>query len=441
MKKYFIYHIAAFITLASCSNKLDVYPDTQIAPDQVTKNNLPLLVNGAKLGLTNNAMYLYYALPDIMAEDVQTLSYVGYEACNIPVTDNTLTFAYRYPYQCIANANSAINFGEKNLDDAIKPSIGEAYLLRAYAYGLLSDQFGDAAILFGTENPLSLPLREPRSKVEAQMEADYKKAIEYLPDFGGKTLVASKQAAQLLLARLYLDLGKHAEAKQLAEAVITSGKFTLEAGKFAEMFVYNTSSKEMIYAIGETSNAASTSYGLPYVYGPGTTAGPGVAGNGNTWIDSVMVKAHENGDIRKSTYLKRKAPNLLLEVYYLMKFPQEITPAYPVCRLSEAYLIAAEAAARGGITDVTQYNALRSKRGASTRQNSDFAAPQDFLNEIEQERRREFVGERMRWNDMRRFGKIKPFLSGLRQPEGHMLMPIPDRMLTLNPNIQQNKDY
>ncbi|RPE08735.1 RagB/SusD family nutrient uptake outer membrane protein [Chitinophaga lutea] len=438
MKKYFIYHIAAFIALSACSNKLDVYPDTQIAPDQVTKNNLPLLVNGAKLGLTNNAFYGYFVLPDVMSDDVQTLGLAGYEACNIPVTDNTLTFAYRYPYQCIANANSAINFGEKNLDDAIRPAVGEAYLLRAYAYMLLSDQFGDVGIMLGGENPLSLPERKPVAEVEALIIADLNKAIGYLPDFAGKTLVASKQAAQLLLARLYLNTGKHADAKQLAEAVIASGKFTLEAGKYADMFKYNTSSREMVYAIGETSTSGSNAYGLPNAYGPG---GTGQAGSGNTWIDSNMVKSYEDGDVRKTAYLKKKAPNLVNEVYYLMKFPMEITPAYPVCRYSEAYLIVAEAAARAGAVDVTAYNALRSKRGASTRLNSQFATPQDFLNEIEQERRREFTGERMRWNDMRRFGKAVPYLTGLRQPAGHVLMPVPDRMLTLNPNIRQNKDY
>ncbi len=439
MKKYFIYHIAAFIALSSCSNKLDVYPDTQIAPDQVTKNNLPLLVNGARLGLTNNSFYGYFALPDVMSDDVQTLSFAGYEACNIPVTDNTLTFAYRYPYQCITNANSAINFGEKNLEDAIKPAVGEAYLLRAYAYMLLTDQFGDVAIMLGGEDPLSLPHRKPAAEVEALIMADLNKAVTYLPDFAGKTLVASKQAAQLLLARLYLQTGKHAEAKQLAESVIASGKFTLEAAaKFSETFKYNTASKEMIYAIGETSNAGSTAYGLPSVYGPG---GTGQAGSGNTWIDSNMVKAHDAGDIRKTLYLKKKAPNLVNEVYYLMKFPMEATPAYTICRYSEALLISAEATARGGTVDVTRYNELRSKRGATTRQNSDFATPQAFLNEIEQERRREFAGERMRWNDMRRFGKAVPYLTTLRQPAGHVLMPLPDRMLTLNPNIKQNEDY
>lgn len=439
MKKYFIYHITvSLLALSACSNKLDVFPDTQIAPDQVSKNNLPLLVNGAKLGLTNNSFYGYYVLHDVMSDDVQTLSFAGFEAGNIPTTENVLTFAYRYPYQCIANANSAISFGEKNLDDAIKPAVGEAYLLRAYAYSMLTEQFGDAVIVLGGENPLTLPHREPAAKVEAQVAADLAKAIAYLPDFAGKTLVASKQAAQLLLARLYLNTGKHAEAKQLAETVISSGKFSLEAGKYVEMFKYNSSAKELIYAIGETSSNNSTAYGLPNAYGPG---GAGQAGSGNTWIDSLLVKSYENGDIRKAAYVKKKNENLGIELYYLMKFPMEATPAYPICRLSEAYLISAEATARGGVVDVTQYNALRSKRGATTRQNGDFASPQAFLDEIEQERRREFTGERMRWNDMRRFGKAVPFLASLQQPAGHVLMPVPDRMLTLNPNIQQNQDY
>lgn len=439
MKKLFIFHITAIIALSACSNKLDVAPDTMIAPEQVTKNNLPLLVNGARLGLTQNGFYQYYALHDIMADDVQTLNFAGFEAGNVTPLESVLAFIYRYPYQCIANANSAINFGEQHIaDSSIRPAVGEAYLLRAYAYSLLTEYFGEVAIMKGGEDPLTLPFRDPVEKVQAFIEADLKKAAEYLPDFAGKTLVASKQAAQLLLARFYLNTNKPADAKQLAEAVISSGRFTLDAAAYGDIFKYNSTAKEAIYAIGETALSGSTAYGLPAVYGPG---GTGMAGNGNTWIDSGLVKSYEDTDVRKALFLKMKPSSLTMEVYYLQKFPMEATPAYPICRYSEAYLIAAEAAARQGSVDVTRYNELRSKRGASTRNNGDFATPQAFIDELEQERRKEFIGERMRWNDMRRYGKAIPFLESLSQPAGHVILPLPDRLFTLNPNIIQNKDY
>lgn len=60
-------------------------------------------------------------------------------------------------------------------------------------------------------------------------------------------------------------------------------------------------------------------------------------------------------------------------------------------------------AARSGVIDVSGYNAVRSVRNASLKQNTDFANVDAFLKEIENERRREFAGEGLRWMDMRRF--------------------------------------
>ncbi|RPD42434.1 RagB/SusD family nutrient uptake outer membrane protein [Chitinophaga barathri] len=444
MTRNLLLSFSAILAFSACANKLDVRPDNLVAPSQVNSQNLPLVLNGAKLGLTNNAFYGYFALSDYMSDDVQGLSLAGYENCNIPVNDNSLTFAYRYPYQCIGNANAVINYGEAHASEtALNATVGEACLLRAFAYTILHEQFGKVALMKGGEDPLTLPERNTEADVKAFIENDLKKAAELLPDHAGQTLKASKQAAQLLLARFYLNEGNYAEALRLAELVISSGKFALQPDKFGDIFKYNTASKEMIYAIGETSTGNNVNYGLPSIYGPGgkNPDGTSIAGSGNTWIDSTMVKTYEDTDTRKAYYLKKTGTSITIEVYFLTKFPMEATPAYPICRYSEAYLVAAEAKARAGTVDVTRFNELRAKRGASLKNNSDYADAPAFLNEIEMERRREFVGERMRWSDMRRFGKATPWLSGLRQPEGHVLMPVPERILVLNPNVKQNADY
>lgn len=444
MTRNILFSLSAALVFASCSNQLDVKPDNLVAPSQVNSQNLPLVLNGAKLGLTNNSFYGYFVLSDYMSDDVQGLSLSGYETCNIPINDNSLTFAYRYPYQCIGNANAVINYGEAHASETgLNATVGEAYLLRAIAYTILHEQFGKLVLIKGNEDPLTLPERSSEAEVKALIENDLNKAIGLLPDHEGKTLKGSKQAAQLLLARFYLNEGKHTEALGLAETVITSGKFELQPDKFGDIFKYNTPSKEMIYAIAETSSNNNVNYGLPNVYGPGSkdANGPYTAGSGNTWIDSTLVKTYEDGDTRKEYYVKKTGASITIEVYFLTKFPMEATPAYPICRLSEAYLIAAEAKAREGVVDVTRFNELRAKRGASLRDNSDYADADAFLDEIEMERRREFVGERMRWSDMRRFGKAAPWIESLGQLAGHVLMPVPERILTLNTSIKQNKDY
>ncbi len=225
MKKTFLYISAcAAIGWASCSNKLDVQPDTLVSPDQVNSSNVALVLNGTKLALTNSAFYNYYILPEIMGDDVQTAGMQAYELCNIPSTDNSITLAYRYPFACVNNANMVIRYYNAHTDEAaLRPIAGEAFLLRAYAYMLLNEQFGKVAIMDGTENPLTYPTRNSEEEVKAEIESNLLKAAELLPDHEGKPLKGSKQAAQLLLARFYLNSGKHADAERLANAVITSG--------------------------------------------------------------------------------------------------------------------------------------------------------------------------------------------------------------------------
>lgn len=442
MKKNTLLYIAAItaIGLSSCSKQLDeVTPDTKIGYAQLNKNNLPLVINGAKLALTNNnSFYLYYAFQDIMSDDFESLTFPTYENNNIAANDASLPVAYRQPYQCIANVNMAIQYASQFPgDSAISSALGEAYLLRAFSYMLLTESFGDAVIIKGGEDPKSRPARNPLTEVNAFIESDLKSAIDQLPDYNSP-VSGSKQAAQLLLARLYLNLGRNDEALTLAQSVISSGKFALQAA-YADIFQSQVSSGEVVYKITEASTSAS--YGLPAVYGPGTYNGVNMSGNGNTWADSNLVKSYEPADVRRSTFIRTKGASLADTVYFLTKFPQELTPSYMVCRYSEALLIVSEANARKGIIDVNTYNQLRSARKASTVNNADFASPAAFLTTIEQERRREFIGERLRWSDMRRFGKIDNWLQSFGQPVTHVLMPLPSREFFINPNLAQNADY
>lgn len=442
MKKHILLYFTAIaaISFSACSKQLDeVAPDTKIGFSQLSKNNLPLVINGAKLALTNNgSFYLYYAFQDIMSDDFQSLTFPTYDNNNIAPNDNSLPVAYRQPYQCIANANMVIQYANGFPGDStISAALGEAYLLRAFSYMLLSECFGDAAIIKGGEDPKSRPARSPLTAVNQLIEADLKAAVTLLADYTSPA-AGSKQAAQLLLSRLYLNQGRNDEALVQATAVISSGKFSLQSS-YTDIFKSQVNSAEAVYKINETST--STFYGLPAVFGPGTYNGVNMSGSGNTWADSNLVKSYEPADVRRTCFLRTKGAAIIDSVYFLTKFPAEITPSYVVCRYSEALLIVAEANARKGVTDVSMYNQLRTARKASTASSSDFSSPAAFLAVIEQERRREFIGERLRWSDMRRFGKMDSWLQSFGQPITHALMPLPSREFFINPDLAQNANY
>ncbi|NIG55529.1 RagB/SusD family nutrient uptake outer membrane protein [Chitinophaga sp. Cy-1792] len=433
---------AGLTSLFSCSAKLDsVSPDTQISFDKISSSNLPLVVNGIKLAITNtNAFYLYYSYQDIMSDDVESIAYPTWEANNVLPTDNGLTFMYKAPYTAIATANMAIRFGDAHPGDStIRTPLGEAYFLRAYSWMLLSEHFGGVVLVYGGEDPRSRPRRDSLGAVNAQIEKDLLRAKDLLPDYTIGTS-ASKQAAQLLLARIYLNQGRNDEALSMATAVINSGKLSL-TNKFGDIFVSGTNTSESLFRLNEMTSPSSDQYGLAYNFGPGKNAGSTKAGNGNSWIDSNLVKSYDKNDVRRGFFLRSKGGSILDSVYFLTKFPQEYNNSYPICRYPEALLIATEATARKGTINVTWYNQLRTARNASTRQVSDFANAAAFLSEIEQERRREFVGERLRWQDMQRFGKRDAWLQSFGQPVTHALLPIPGREIFTNPNLDQNPDY
>jgi hypothetical protein len=114
---------------------------------------------------------------------------------------------------------------------------------------------------------------------------------------------------------------------------------------------------------------------------------------------------------------------------------------YPMIRLSEAYLISAEVDARNGVVNVARYNELRQQRNLPGKSTGDFTDANDFLNEIEWERRREFVGEGLRWQDMKRFGKAVSWLTSKGQHDTKTLLPFPNSELVRNPKLEQNEGY
>ena len=86
----------------------------------------------------------------------------------------------------------------------------------------------------------------------------------------------------------------------------------------------------------------------------------------------------------------------------LVKYPgPNGTDPYPIVRIAEMYLIAAEA--EGREKGLKWLNALRASRGLKALTAADIADDDAYEARIMQERRVEFVGEGLRWYDLRRW--------------------------------------
>ncbi|WP_159451867.1 RagB/SusD family nutrient uptake outer membrane protein [Sphingobacterium psychroaquaticum] len=451
------YSIASLLLVAcllSCDKSLDKpVPDTSIPLEKVQPGDLPLLLRGAYRPL--GIYYQPYPVWDIYSDDITSIQGSSpaqfnprsYDDCNPNVQDGFGNGRlYNSAYTAIGNANFIINYiRTKGLTD-YNSILGEALTIRAYNYYRLAEAYGGVILTLDLETDISVIRRDKNTEEEvyAHITKDLTDAIPLLGDFKSADNV-SKPAAQLLLARTYLHLGKNKEAYDLSEEVIKSGKNKLSEGDFGDNFRYASKSSEMLWRLSEPITGYERG-GLYTMYSPPPPFRG--AGIGLTWVDPTLAQSYEPGDIRASLLLKRHNNTIGEAVTYLLKFSTDtLQPSsnafivYPIARISEAYLISAEAAARQGQVVVTRYNELRKARGSSQKLATAFANTTAFLAEIEAERRRELVGEGRRWQDMKRFGKAIPYLQSKGQDATRLFLPFNSTELLRNIKLSQNKGY
>ncbi|WP_443936768.1 RagB/SusD family nutrient uptake outer membrane protein [Pedobacter sp. MW01-1-1] len=121
---------------------------------------------------------------------------------------------------------------------------------------------------------------------------------------------------------------------------------------------------------------------------------------------------------------------------------------FPIIRLSEVYLIAAEAAllTNGDATKAAQYvNVIRKRAAITSRETEMLATPAEMtVSYILKERGRELAGEHTRWYDLKRTGNLSkayfqatnPILANNFDPQKHTVRPIPQYFLDAITNAQ-----
>lgn len=186
----------------------------------------------------------------------------------------TTEYTWELGYRTIGNCNLVIE-KVKELGDGVgtreKVMMGENCYLRALCYFLLCNEFAQPYSNNPTQNP-GLPLKlntgtadedMPQSRstvaeVYAQIVADLQDAITYMTLPNGTTpktsIYGSKEAAEALLARVYLYMGNHDDAFTMADNVITSNRFELEKGKRYTTYpqIKPEENKETIFAVRRT---------------------------------------------------------------------------------------------------------------------------------------------------------------------------------------------
>lgn len=134
-------------------------------------------------------------------------------------------------YDIILQANFVLEQAEEIItDEETKNSVtAQAKAIRAYAYNTLSTWFGELPLIMVYE-PESWS-RASQAEVLALIEADADAAIEYLPSSWSESesYKVTKTFAQGLLCRVHLTNAAYSDAMTLAQQIINSGEYALDA--------------------------------------------------------------------------------------------------------------------------------------------------------------------------------------------------------------------
>ena len=363
--------------------------------------------------------------------------------------------------------------------------VGEVRFLRALAYYYLIDAFGKGVLATEENLGASAPLPES-SRIELfnYVESELLAIESSLPvsNSYGRT---NRAAAQMLLAKLYLNAEVYTGSERINDAfiftkkVIDEGGFTL-ASDFVSLFsADNNTSTEIIFPLIADADISQSFGNTTYIVnGSLSTETMPIGDFGATqgWTGHRATKAWYGlfGDLSisnddRASLFWTDGHNFEMtdykqwtDGYPSVKFRNTnfnggstssdfSSTDFPLFRLADAYLMYAELVLRGAsggtMAEALQFvNAVRTRSNASTISESDLTL--DFIID---ERARELNLEGHRRSDLIRFGKftggdyVWPWkgntVNGTSIPDNYKLFPIPLQALEANPNLQQNTGY
>lgn len=463
---------AAMLTLfTACEKRLDVVPTQSLTPEKAlsTEGDLVGVLIGAYDGLQSTSSYGgdIQLMADLWANRYYLRfrgTFAGLlQIASVTTTSNLILTDNAWAVSLWGNAYRTINIANLVLENLSlsggnirsKESVeGEALFIRGSLYFELARLFGrpwgdgdNAAnpavplILKSTPSQVSgigpdnYPKRNSVAEVYNQAKADLVKAASLLP--ASNSNYATRWAAMMQLSRIALMQGDYVAARDYANQVIASNRYTLSTPFNSLWFNYinfgGVAPQEYIFYIKITTQDGTN--GLNTYYGQTVSSIPGSAGRGDLDVQAAFVNLHEANDVRR-TYFQSGSSSRRLTRKHLDRFGH-----VPVIRLAEAYLTRAEANFRlstnVGATPVADINVIRNRAGLAN-------VATVTLNDILKERQLELAFEGHYLHDLKR-NRLSAAGSSLTNGPAwnspRLIMPVPQREMDVNKNLVQNSGY
>lgn len=451
------------LAIGSCTKELNQQPITSksLGNFLTTETEVEEYINSVYGTLQLNGLYGLYlpAIGEIPSDNTfdevpanDGGMYGQLDQFTTVASNGMLSDFWKNSYQGIQRANTVlsrvdgISYAVPSIKQARK---GEMHFIRALLYFNMVRVFGDVPLVIKeTTNPNEFfgQGRTSKDLVYNQIIADLSSAVQELPLGSATQGKAIKTAAQSLLGKVYLTLGKYSESKAVLADVVASGKHQLLSEPADIFSLNNKNNNEIIFAVQFASGLNGNSEGSS-AYQQFSPSGTISGAKGHNLPTKSFYQLYSTADKRKSAYVGITAAGTPFSVKLKAS---ATTPAdggsnFVVLRYADVLLMLAEAENELGNTEIakTYLNMVRKRAGLA-----DFTSSSqvDTRNAIDLERRLELIGEGHRWFDLLRTNTAISVMNSwfaaqnmtTRITSRDLLLPIPQDQIDTDPAIKQN---
>lgn len=356
---------------------------------------------------------------------------------------------------------------------------GEAKLMRALFYFDLVRYWGAVPLVTKTlsvEEGYQVE-RNSAEEVYAQIEQDLSDASAMLPsayDDANKgratSLVAKGLLGKVLVYQSGYPLKKNrwAEAAALLKEVIDSGQFEF-FGSYEDVFSYeHESGKQAVFSVLFKAGAEGEGNPFPTRNAPNFISKEVVPFGGGPFqlfLSDNLTESFEAGDLRKDVAIWSEWLNNAGEIITTMPFSKKYLDGpvaavsdwdidWIILRYDDVLMLYAECLNEQGYNAGGEafsiLNDIRKRAGLFPKTAAEVPGQESFRLWLEKERRAEFCFENQRWFDLVRTDRALEVMQGFLADyglEGNMqsrdryFYPLPQRVVDLYPNLEQNPGY
>jgi starch-binding outer membrane protein, SusD/RagB family len=443
----------------SCESELSTSPFDQIDAESAFQNVTDL--NSGALGAYGTISgSIIYEINSLMSDDLRRASTNTGQGMqlfnhNVVSSDNTAAAAWANAYFSIDRINRVLaasenivpaNTAETNLRNQIR---GEMLALRAYQHFDLFRIFAGygsdgLAVPYMTVSVISSPERLTKSEFFTKLLADISGAETILAPLNLPNSRMNIRAVEALRARVALYQQDWSTAIEYASRVIDEVSLTSREDNLS---LWNDSAQgEVIFKL----NRATANDGTISIFERST--------NDDVFFyasNDLINQYDEDDDIRFTAFYDRISQERVKINKYNRRVGQKNVADVKMIRVSEMYLIRAEAYAQPGSQQnlaaaADDINAIRVERYENP-QTATFGNSETALTAIRAERRLELAHEGHRFFDLKRAGlpvqRIPEDIDGattsssLPADNHQFVMPIPQDEIFANENMVQNPGY